>query len=103
MKDFYKIYLATTEEVQNLDTSFVGIAYSDPQDIIEPIEYIRKDVVDGMLATAEDHAYFAGSESQRVKSEKMKDNFIKKATSYIKQNWIWNKKIIEDFVNYMKG
>ena len=40
-----KIYLATTKGVQNLDTSFVGIAHSDPQDIVEPIEYIRKDAL----------------------------------------------------------
>ena len=39
-----KIYLATTEEVQNLDNTFVGIAHSNPEDIIEPVEYIRKDV-----------------------------------------------------------
>ena len=38
-----KIYLATTEEIQNLDSSFVGIAHSNPKDIIKPIEYIRKD------------------------------------------------------------
>lgn len=38
-----KLYLATTKEVQNLDHSFVGIAHSDPQDIVEPIEYIRTD------------------------------------------------------------
>lgn len=43
------------------------------------IEYIRKDIVDEMLATAEDHSYFAGSESQRVKLEKIKENFIEKA------------------------
>lgn len=28
-------------------------------------EYIRKDVVDDMLKTAEDHAYFAGKEKMR--------------------------------------
>lgn len=31
------------------------------------VEYIRKDIVDDMLATAEDHAYFAGSENTREK------------------------------------
>ena len=45
MKAPEKIYLATTKGVQNLDTSFVGIAHSDPQDIVEPIEYIRKDAL----------------------------------------------------------
>lgn len=39
-----KMYLATTEEVQNLDTSFVGIAHSDSRDIVNPLEYVRKDV-----------------------------------------------------------
>ena len=33
----------------------------------ENTEYIRKDIVDEMLKTAEDHAYFAGSESMREK------------------------------------
>lgn len=33
-------------------------------------EYIRKDIVDNMLATAEDHAYFAGSESTREELKK---------------------------------
>jgi len=31
------------------------------------------------------------------------DAFIEKATSYIQQHWIWNTKMIDDFVNYMKG
>lgn len=31
------------------------------------VEYIRKDVVDDMLKTAEDHAYFAGSEAMKEK------------------------------------
>ena len=30
------------------------------------------------------------------------DAFIKKATSYIQQHWIWNTKMIEDFKNYME-
>lgn len=29
------------------------------------VEYIRKDVVDDILKTAEDHAYFAGKEKMR--------------------------------------
>lgn len=37
------------------------------------IEYIRKDVVDEMLKTAEDHAYFSGSEAMRNKMLEMKD------------------------------
>lgn len=40
-----RIYLATTEAVQSLDSSFVGVAHSDPEDIVEPIEYIRKDAL----------------------------------------------------------
>ena len=76
-----KIYLATTEEVQNLDTSFVGIAHSDPQDIVEPIEYIRKDA------------------------------FIEKACNYLQENlWKvvyedadFRQRFVTDFKNYMKG
>lgn len=33
----------------------------------EHVEYIRKDLVDDTVETAEDHAYFAGSESMRTK------------------------------------
>lgn len=36
-------------------------------------EYIRKDIVDDMLKTAEDHAYFAGSEAMREKLDKIKE------------------------------
>lgn len=43
MKAPKTIYLATTDEVQNLDNSFIGIAHNNPNDIIEPIEYVRKD------------------------------------------------------------
>ena len=38
-----KIYLAATEEIQNLDNTFVGIAHSNPEDIVEPVEYVHKD------------------------------------------------------------
>ena len=31
-----------------------------------------------------------------------KDAFIEKATFYIKQHWIWNTKMIEDFKKYME-
>lgn len=75
-----KIYLATTEEVQNLDHSFMGIAHSDPQDIIEPVEYIRT------------------------------DTFIKKAVNYIANNMRCNNgytlqtkiKFIKDFIKYIE-
>ena len=46
-----KIYLATTEEAHDLDNSFVGIAHSDPEDIIGPVEYIRKDAFIKKLET----------------------------------------------------
>ena len=42
--------------------------------------------------------------SPEPKIEKINiDAFIEKATSYIQQHWIWNTKMIDDFVNYMKG
>lgn len=42
-------------------------------------EYIRKDIVDDMLKTAEDHAYFAGSEAMREK-------LIEKACEWLENN-----------------
>ena len=36
----------------------------------EDAEYIRKDIVDEILAIAEDHAYLAGSEAMRNKAVK---------------------------------
>ena len=69
-------------------------------------EYIRKDIVDDMIKTAEDHAYFAGSEYARKK-------LIEKACQYIKEHrfyvdtedngisgWI-PERFIEDFKEYM--
>ena len=70
------------------------------------IEYIRKDIVDSMLATAEDHAYFAGSERAK---EKLADAFIEKTVEWL--NNFYNEDThsylidedIEKFINYMKG
>lgn len=39
------------------------------------VEYIRKDIVDDMLKSAEDHAYFAGQ-------EKMREALVEWAKSY---------------------
>ena len=84
MKNFYKIYLATTKEVQDLDNSFVGIAHSDPQDIIEPIEYIHKDTfIEKACKFIEER--FSFKDSWHVEGE----------TSILN-------KVIEDFKNYMK-
>ena len=41
--------------------------------------YIRKDIVDEMIKTAEDHAYFAGSEYARKE-------LIEKACQYIREH-----------------
>lgn len=73
-----KIYLATTEEIQNLDNSFVGIAHSDPEDIIEPVEYIRKDVfvkkavehIDGLIE-------FLNEFGHQLKKERIIEDFKK--------------------------
>ncbi len=69
------------------------------------VEYIRKDIVDDMLATAEDHAYFAGSENTREKST---DAFIEKASVWFANRYQVNGSYlnaydIEDFAKYMKG
>lgn len=54
-----KIYCGTDRK-GNIAYSFIMFPDSE--------EYIRKDVVDNMLKTAEDHAYFAGSEAMREKA-----------------------------------
>lgn len=74
-----KVYLATTEEIQNLDNTFVGIAHSNPEDIVEPVEYIRKDV-------------FMERACKWLQKEVVED--------YAGVVW---EGLIEDFKKYMKG
>lgn len=81
-----KIYLATTKGVQNLDTSFVGIAHSDPQDIVEPIEYTRTDAFIEKAAIWFNNNFMVHDEYRVVS-----DSFDTKEEMY------------EDFINYMKG
>ncbi len=81
-----KIYLATTKEIQNLDHSFVGIAHSDPQDIVEPIEYVRTDASIKKACEGIEHLL----------------------SGYIIRNFHFGDSyeidtLIEDFKNYMKG
>ena len=58
MKAPDKIYLG----IQDLDS---GYAYDISLDNNGEQEYIRKDVVDETIKSAEDHAYFAGQEKFR--------------------------------------
>lgn len=64
-------------------------------------EYIRKDVVDDMLATAEDHAYFAGSEKAR---ERVTEEAIRFFTPHIQDNSGGYERaaFIEEFKRVMK-
>lgn len=63
-----KIYLnfgeITKEEFEksNFD-EFADVTWCQDKVFENDVEYIRKDIVDNMLKTAEDHAYFAGSEA----------------------------------------
>lgn len=66
-------------------------------------EYIRKDIVDDMIKTAEDHAYFAGSEYARKE-------MVAKAVSWLENNvdgWIDmdydQKAFVEEFKEAMGG
>ena len=65
MKAPDKIYLEKERETNEIFTiwSVSPVLYSG----YEHIEYIRKDVVDETIKTAEDHAYFAGQEKFREK------------------------------------
>jgi hypothetical protein len=64
-------------------------------------EYLWKEhhILGGCCSSIENMKYTVAREV----TEKLTDAFIKKATSYIQQHWIWNTKMIEDFKNYMKG
>lgn len=67
-----KIYLnfgeITKEEFEESSfDEFADITWCQDKVFENDVEYIRKDVVDDMLKTAEDHAYFAGSEAMREK------------------------------------
>ena len=56
-----KIYI--TEYNANVETGY----FSRNKDDVFTQEYIRKDIVDEAIKTAEDHAYFAGQEKFREK------------------------------------
>lgn len=85
----YKIFLATTEEVQNLDHSFVGIAHSDQHDIVEPIEYIRKDAFIEKACEFLDGCIPDYIELKHANVDTFMD--------------IDNKRFINDFKNHIKG
>lgn len=55
-----------TPEKIYYNTSFHDY-WKEDRESVKDIEYIRKDIVDDMLKTAEDHAYFAGSEAMMEK------------------------------------
>jgi len=65
MKAPDKIYVLLDKRTGFLSHTFTNVpcSYESSQDI----EYIRKDTVDEMIKTAEDHAYFAGQEKLREK------------------------------------
>jgi len=86
MKTPEKIYLATTKAVQSLDSSFVGVAHSDPQDIVEPVEYTRTDAFIERACEGIEHLL----------------------SGYIIRNFHFRDSyeidtLIEDFKKYMKG
>lgn len=69
-----KIYLEKEKETNKIHhlwgrTPVVSSQY-------EHIEYIRKDIVDDMLKTAEDHAYFAGSEAMMERAVEWLNNNV---------------------------
>ena len=95
-----KIYLFENPITETPDDRWLS-KRSDDNDI----EYIRKDVVDDMLATAEDHAYFAGSERAK---EKLTNAFIEKACAWLNKHakkyyfnkeghYLGTEELVEDF------
>ena len=67
-------------------------------------EYIRKDIVDDMIKTAEDHAYFAGSEYAR---KELIENACQKLEKCMYDNLMFQgrlhrKEVIETFIEDFK-
>ena len=62
MKEPDTIYIQTNKG-ETLSSKWTTIPFRD----FENTEYIRKDIVDETIKTAEDHAYFAGQEKFREK------------------------------------
>lgn len=81
----------------------------------DSVQYVRKDIVESMLATAEVHAYFTGGESEREKLTLKKDALIEKACVKLKKlmydNLMFQDRLhreevinnfVEDFKKYVK-
>lgn len=63
-----------------------GVIYSLSLNDNGGIEYIRKDIVDETIKTAEDHAYFAGQEKFRKKLiEWAKETYLDENASAIRK------------------
>lgn len=68
MKAPDKIYVSIDTPIEKRRIpKFVGLAWTEEDNSYEQVEYIRKDVVDETIKSAEDHAYFAGQEKLREK------------------------------------
>lgn len=61
--------------------------WKEERESVEDVEYIRKDIVDDMLKTAEDHAYFAGKEKLREELQEWAKEERKKCESKDSELW----------------
>lgn len=81
-----KIYLnfgeMTKEEFEKEDYNVFtkvdeyAVTFCEDKVYENDVEYIHKDVVDNMLKSAEDHAYFAGNEAMREKVKNKVEGII---------------------------
>lgn len=82
--------------IQELDTGYV---YALSLDDNGAEEYIRKDIVDETIKTAEDHAYFAGQEKFR---EKLME-WIQEARAIPHENAIARDLAFQEVVNHLNS
>lgn len=69
----------------------------------EDVEYIRKDIVDDMLITAEDQAYLAGQETMKEKLTKLEEMADKMyyAAQYLTTDASKLRKAMRDYWRYV--
>jgi len=58
MKTPDKVYLATTQAIIDMAGDFAGVAHETSKDIINPIEYLKKDAIIIKLKMQQDKCVF---------------------------------------------
>lgn len=65
-------------------------------------EYIRKDIVDDMLKTVKNHAYFAGSEAMREKATSRLESLCKEWHLHESTEAKYRREVYSELINELK-